>query len=346
MLYKARLNSGALFAERDRLTLVMLDAQQANNFYEAKLNSQLSTDGHIDAAAYQMVFKNCQKASITGRKKEANHHNYFLGDDPSRWASQVPLFQELEYKNLYKDIDLLFYQQQHKLKYEFRLAPEANPLEIQIEYVGVNSLSLSNGNLLIKTDVGQITELAPYAYQLDESGKPIEIPCKFFLRKNTVSYELGNYNKHQPLIIDPQLIFSSYSGSSADNWGFTATYDKHGNLYGGGIAFGIGYPTQVGHHYQVDYAGGSCDIAISKFDSTGSQLFYSTYLGGNAAECPHSMFVNENNELYVYGTTSSTNFAVTPGAYDVTFNGGDSYTLTSTVIFENCSDIVKQQRRP
>jgi gliding motility-associated-like protein len=339
VLYKARLNSGALFAERDRLTLVMLDAQQANNFYEAKFNSQLSTDGHIDAAAYQMVFKNCQEARITGQKKEANHHNYFLGDDPSRWASQVPLFQELEYKNLYKDIDLLFYQQQHKLKYEFRLAPEANPQEIQIEYVGVNSLSLSNGNLLIKTDVGQITELAPYAYQLDEAGKTIEIPCKFILRKNTVSYELGHYNHSQPLIIDPQLIFSSYSGSSADNWGFTATYDKHGNLYGGGIAFGIGYPTQVGHHYQVDYAGGSCDVAISKFDSTGSQLFYSTYLGGNAAECPHSMFVNDNDELYVFGTTGSTDFPTSTHAYDRSFNGGSGITVNGQVAYTIGSDI-------
>ncbi len=339
VLYKARLNSGAMFAERDRITLVTLNPQQTADFYEAKLNSQLNASGLIDAAAYQMVFKNCRKATVSGLHQKTNYHNYFTGNDPARWASRVPLYDELEYKDIYNGIDLHFLQRQQQLKYEFTVSPGANPQEIKIEYAGVNSLSLSNGNLVIKTDVGQITELAPYAYQLDEAGKVSEIACRFTLHKNTVAYELGPYNHNLPLIIDPQLIFSSYSGSSADNWGFTATYDKHGNLYGGGIAFGIGYPTQVGHHYQVDYAGGSCDVAISKFDSTGSMLFYSTYLGGGAAECPHSMFVNDNDELYVFGTTGSADFPVSAQAYDPSFNGGSGITVNNQVAYPNGSDI-------
>lgn len=333
ILYKAKLNGGALFAEKDRLTLVMMNPQQLSRFYEAKFDPSLATDGHIDAAAYQMVFKNCKPdAIVSGNKKKSYFHNYFIGNNPDHWSSKVPLYQEIKYQNIYQGVDLVFYQQKQQLKYEFVVSEGANPREIQIEYIGANNLSLSNGNLVIKTDVGQIMELAPFAYQLDDDGQTIGIPCKFSLQKNIVSYQLGDYNRKKNVIIDPQLIFSSYSGSSADNWGYTATYDQHGNLYGGGIAFGIGYPTQVGHSYQINFAGGSCDVAISKFDSSGSQLYYSTYLGGISSECPHSLFVNDNDELYVLGTTGSDDFPVNAQAYDNSFNSGYSISFNNNTI--------------
>ena len=198
---------------------------------------------------------------------------------------------------------------------------------------------MSKGDLVVTTAVMQILELKPYAYQIAADGSRTTVECRYQVKGNRLTFEVGDYDPTRPLVIDPTLIFASLSGSTADNWGYTATFDKEGNLYSGGNAFSVGYPVNTGS-FQVNYGGGATDIAISKFDAGGSFLHYTTYLGGNSAEVPHSMFVNENNELYVYGTTSSTNFAVTPGAYDVTFNGGDSYTLTSTVIFENGSDIV------
>ena len=328
VLYKAKLNGGALFAETDRLTFVFLDPAQLSRFNEAKLDATLTADGHIDAAAYQMIFKGCQyDAEIVGSEQQSHHHNYFIGNQKQRWVAQVPLYQRLSYQQIYRGISFILYQHEQQLKYEFHLSAGANSNDIQIEYAGVNSLNINNGNLIIKTDIGQTVELAPYTYQIDNNGKERKIDCRFVLRKNTVGFQLGDYDHSKDLIIDPELIFSSYSGSAADNWGFTATYDRHGNLYGGGIAFGIGYPTQVGHHYQIDYAGGACDVAISKFDSTGSQLFYSTYLGGAEAECPHSMFVNENDELYVFGTTGSYLFPTTQQAYDNSFNGGNTITV-------------------
>lgn len=340
VLYKAKLNGGALFAENDRLTFVFLDPTQLSRFNEAKLDPTLHADGHINAAAYQMIFKSCQNnTNVIGNKQKSYHHNYFLGEQKEKWAAQVPLYQELTYHQLYQGIKLVLYQHEQQLKYEFHLSAGANPNDIQIEYAGVNNLSINNGNLIIHTDIGQTIELAPYTYQMNKNGKEQEVECRFVLRKNTISFQLGNYDRSKELVIDPVLIFSSYSGSSADNWGFTATYDKHGNLYGGGIAFGVGYPTQVGHHYQVDYAGGSCDVAISKFDSTGSQLYYSTYLGGTAAECPHSMFVNENDELYVFGTTGSYTFPTTAQAYDNSFNGGVPVNVNNSVQFPNGTDI-------
>lgn len=340
VLYQAKLNGGVLFAEADRLTIVLPDHNQLSAFYEAKLDARLTHNGMIDACAYQMIFRGCRPdAEIHGKDIFSHHHNYFTSRDPQHWASQVPLYHELVYQQLYEGIDLRFYQQNLRLKYEFVIAAGADPQQIHIAYEGVNNLSLQQGNLIIKTDIGQNIELAPFAYQMENSGVVTEIPCQFVLKNNTVSYKLGAYQHDKPLIIDPVLIFSSYTGSTADNWGFTATYDRHGNLYGGGIAFGIGYPTEVGHHYQINYGGGACDVTISKFDSTGSQLYYSTYLGGNASECPHSMFVNDNDELYVFGTTGSNNFPVTAQAYDDSFNGGTAITVNSTVSFPIGTDI-------
>ena len=340
VLYKAPMHGGAFFAERDCFTIVVLSPQQLDAFYEAKFNPEAHVSKWIDAAAYKVHFLNANDdVRIEGLEKKVGHYNYFIGNDTSKWKSEVPRFHEVKYKDLYPGIDLLLTQAGSQMKYEFTVAPGISPSLIQLDYDGVQNLSVSKGDLLVSTSVMQIVELAPVAYQTDAQGRRLPVECRYKVKGKQLAFEVGDYDPTRPLVIDPTLIFASLSGSTADNWGYTATFDKEGNLYSGGNAFSVGYPVMTGS-FQVNYGGGATDIAISKFDSGGAFLHYSTYLGGNSAEVPHSMFVNENNELYVYGTTSSTNFAITPGAYDTTFNGGDSYTLTSTVIFENGSDIV------
>ena len=154
VLYKAKLNGAVLFAEADRLTLLMPNQDQLARFHEAKMDAQLSHNGLIDVCAYQMVFKGCRPSvSVTGLDKLNSHHNYFLGNQSQRWVSRVPLFHELSYDNLYDGINLHLSQQGNKLKYEFIIAEGANPQQIAIEYVGANNLSLNNGNLLVKTDI-------------------------------------------------------------------------------------------------------------------------------------------------------------------------------------------------
>ena len=150
-------------------------------------------------------------------------------------------------------------------------------------------------------------EKKPFAYQY-LNGKKRKVNCEFHVRENVVEFKFPDgYNDSYELIIDPDIIFSTYSGSVSDNWGHTATYDNDGNLYAGSIAFEIGYPVTTGS-FQSDFAGGNTDICISKFSNDGNNLIYSTYFGGNNNENPHSLIVNENNELYIFGTTGSTNF--------------------------------------
>ena len=341
VLYKASLHGGALFAERDGFTFVLLHPQQLKEFYVAKSNpSTARSNGIIDAAAYKLVFAGANSSvSVSGQKEIQGYNNYYIGNDPARWSTRVPKFREVFYQNLYDGIDLTLSQSAEHLKYEFTVAPGASPSQICMDYDGIENLIVSKGNLIVSTSVMQVVELQPYAYQEDANGLRESVPCRYRVNRRRLTFEVGNYDPTRPLVIDPVLIFSSYSGSTADNWGYTATYDKEGNLYSGGNVFNVGYPVTTGS-FQTDFAGGSTDIAISKFDAGGSYLHFSTYLGGTGTEVPHSLVVNDNNELYVLGTTSSADFPVTDDAFDTTFNGGEAYVLTSTVRFNEGSDIV------
>lgn len=338
VLYSARLQGGAVFAESDKFTIALISPQQLHQFYEHKFSGKAQHP--LDAAAYKMVFQGCSpNASIIPSEPYPHYYNFFLTKFSSGWRSLVPAYHALRYVQLYSGIDLQVSQSANSLKYEFYILPNSDPSQISISYDGVQSLKLSEGHLLVQTPVARVMELPPVAYQLTESGDTLFIPCRYALEHNTLSFQLGSYDKSKMLVIDPVVVFSSYSGSASDNWGYTATYDSDGNLYGGGICFGVDYPTTTGA-YQIDYAGGRTDISISKFNAAGNQLIYSTYLGGSGLDIPHSLYVNDNDELYVFGTSGSSDFPVTANAFDTTFNGGPHCTLSTSLSFNRGSDII------
>lgn len=341
ILYKASLQGGVFFAEKERITYVFLNSKQLADFNKAKRDPSAIHSGFIDATAYQVNFVNANKnVEVSGENQCSSYNNYYLGNNPEKWSSKVRKFHKIRYRELYDGIDLFFLQKDFNFKYEFVVKPGANPQDIQLEYEGMKGLILSKGNLIVSTTNGQIIELKPFAYQLTANGDTITVDCNYKIKKQkTVVFSIENYNTSLPLIIDPVLIFSTYSGSTADNWGYSATYDRYGNAYSGGNVFNIGYPTTLGA-YQINYGGGSCDIAISKFDALGSFLHFSTYLGGSGTDIPHSLIVNSNDELVVLGTTSSSDYPVTPDAYSTTFQGGSYYLLTSVLRYNDGSDIV------
>ena len=194
-----------------------------------------------------------------------------------------------------------------------------------MRYEGVDTLYLEGGLLFINTSAGGVVEQRPVAWQVEE-GRRRPLECRYVLRGDRVTFEFpGGYDERYPLVIDPVLVFSSYVGSYVNNFGFTATYDDEGHLYGGGIVFGVGYPVTMGV-IQTSFAGPAIqgiDMGISKFAPDGTSLVWSTYIGGAGNEAPHSMVVNSANELYIMGTTGSTNFPTTPGCYDASFGGGN-----------------------
>lgn len=344
ILYKARLHEGALFLEKQGYTVVVEDAAAIHKLMEykfsdeAKINKDVPLDRKINCHAYNVSFENSNpNPSIQSFNPSSDYQNYYIGNDKSKWASNVRAYNQIKYSNIYDGIDWIVYSQDSKFKYDFNIASGKSIDLIKMKYNGVNKLSISKGNLLIETSINTLSELKPYAYQVVNGiEKPVE--CNFILKGNIVSFDCPNYDKSLPLTIDPVLIFCSFSGSQADNWGYTATYDQHGFLYAGGSVFGVGYPVTTGA-FQITYGMGNSDISISKFDSSGVNLIYSTYVGGNGSEVPNSLIVNNNNELYMLATTGSANFPTTTGCYDNSFNGGTNYTLTYVIGYPSGSDI-------
>src|SRR5690606_14124512 len=226
---------------------------------------------------------------------------FYLGNDPKRWQSGVGVYRNVDYHNLYPGIDVHFSSDEGHAKYDFIVKPGGDPRDIRLQFEGLDGIKLEAGNLILATSVGTIRELKPFAYQYVD-GTRIEVACRYSLKGNILTYVFPDgYDRTKILTIDPTIVFATLTGSTADNWGFTATYDAGGNLYAGGIANGLGYPTSLGA-FQTTFGGGSatsmpCDITISKFDASGSSLLYSTYLGGSEDDMPHSLVVDDNGNL-------------------------------------------------
>ena len=274
--------------------------------------------------AYEVTFPGSDPNPVIVPDKAIDtYNNYYLGNDRSKWASHCRIFQALTYKNIYPNIDVRYYTNDGVLKYDIIVNPGGDIGKIALRFDGVDGLSLKNGNLIVKTSVGNITELSPIAYQVNDNIRS-NVDAKFVISGNTVYFRTGNFSKTSALVIDPTLIFSSLTKSTTDNWGYTATYDNDGSFYAGGIIFGNGYPTANGPSFQPNFTTstspdgsniGGHDVAIIKLSSYGTSKLFATYLGGSGIEQPHSMVVNNNGELIVAGRTTSTNFPVTANPY-------------------------------
>lgn len=270
----------------------------------------------IRSHAYAVRFEGAStNVEIYAEKPFDTYNNYFLGNDPSKWATGVKLYQVVNYKNIYPGIDIRYYSEGSQLKYDFIVHPGADLSVISIQYLGVDYLKIKNKDLIIGTSVGETAELSPYSYQVTDKGRT-EVKVQYEIKSgNRVKLKAGNYDKTRVLIIDPSLIFSSFTGSAASNYGFTATPGPDGSLFAGGIVFGDGFPVTVGA-YQSNFGGGvgansGTDIGIMKFSPTGNQRLYATYIGGNRNEYPHSMYCDPNGNLVILGRSYSSDYPTT-----------------------------------
>ena len=339
---KTDIEGGALYLERNKLTYSFYDEKALESYFHAhNTHSPKTKLTRFNLHAYQVEFVGGNSSELIKEDKTKEYYNYFLGSDKSKWSKNVYGYGRVLYKNKYPSIDFVLYNSlEGELKYDFKVGLNGDPEDIKLRYDGVNSIKLSKGRLIIATSVNKVIEDKPYAYQM-KGGKRVEVSCNYTLKNNIVGFEFPNgYDESLELIIDPTLIFSTFSGSTSNNFGYTATFDGNGFLYSGSTAFGANYPTTLGA-YDQSFNGGVVDVAISKYDTTGTFMVYSTFVGGSSDELPHSMIVNSNDELFVYGTTSSLDFPFISGCYDSTFNGGSALSLANGlgVNFINGSDI-------
>ncbi len=274
--------------------------------------------------AYSVTFENANPAaSAQGQEATQGIRNYYLGKDPAKWGTNARGFRRVQYQSLYTGVDMALYEQSGKLKYDLHVAAGTSPDQIKLRYNGVSQLSLQDGNLHVETLVGKVLEHKPIAYQMIQNRR-VAVPCQYQLNGQTLSFQFPKgFDKRHPLVIDPVVEFSTFSGSTADNWGFTATYDSQGNMYSGGIVSGVGYPVSLGA-FDESY-NGSWDMAITKYNTQtvgDAAMLYATYIGGIETDTPHSLVVNSSDELIILGTTSSADYPTSQTAFSRDFKGG------------------------
>jgi gliding motility-associated-like protein len=340
--YRCPLGTGSVFLEDNVFTYAQVDPGDIDVAHSHAGDTDDHDHGHgmIDGHAWRTTFVGANiKPTLIGTDKRTEYHNYFIGNDKSKWASRVPLYNVMTYDELYDGIDMKVYSSDQIFKYDFIVAQGKSPAVIQMNYTGLDRIELRNGNLVSVTTVGEFLEKAPYAYQMIE-GEQVEVACNFVLEGTTVSFDFPEgYDTSLELVIDPELIGATLSGSTVSNWGHCATYDYEENIYTGARSFGVGYPTDDGS-FQTDFAG-STDLGISKLSPDASTLLYATYLGGGGQDLPHSMVCSEDNELYVFGSSRSIDYPVSDDAYDgIGPAGGTTTDIIVTHLTQDGDDII------
>lgn len=323
--YKMVNGNATMWLESNCLTWMLIhpeDLALAHDITLADKETRLATP--LRAHAYKVHFEGALNPEIVGQQPNSWYYNYFQGNDPAKWASEVQSFNTVRYANLYDEVGLRFYNSDNQLKYDFIVNAGADASQIMLRYEGVEGLELSNGNLKVITSVGEVIEQAPFAYQMDGSTLE-EVACHYVVDGDHVSFAFPEgFDATRKLIIDPLVIASTLSGTVGEqNYGHSAAYDIEGNIYTGARSFGSGYPTTTGA-VQENFGGGGgfgVDIAVSKLNPTGTDLLWASYLGGDQSDYPQSLVANDFGELYVYGSTSSTDFPTNADAISTELGG-------------------------
>jgi Beta-propeller repeat len=240
---------------------------------------------------------------VQPEQKRAGIANYFIGSDPKGWHTDIPTYARVTYHGIYPGIDLVFYGRAGQFEYDWLIHPHANPAVIAMTIGGAKSVYLDrSGTLLLGTSVGVIRQRAPNTYQLQGTQR-VAVHGAYRLAGSTrVGFRLARYDHTQPLVIDPVLAYGTYLGGDASADG--VTIDSSGDAYLTGGVTGL-IPTR--NPYQPARAG-DFDAFITKFNPSGSDLVYSTYLGGAKYDYGNAIVVDGSGSAYIAGATQSSDF--------------------------------------
>jgi Bacterial Ig-like domain (group 3)/Beta-propeller repeat len=264
--------------------------------------------------------------------------NYFIGNDPSKWQTNVATYNKVRYANVYPGIDVVYYGTAGKLEYDFAVSPGSDAKTIALDFDGARRLRLdADGNLKIRTQDRQITFQAPVAYQIGDRGEQLPVSAHYRLKGTAVRFEVGSYDHSKQLIIDPVLSYFSYLGGSGydgagiatptgspfNTSGQAAAIDSAGDLYVTGYTESTNFPVKAAYETApAKVQGGTPASAfVTKFAPDGKSVIFSTYLGGTVgSDQATSIAVDSSGNAIVVGTTGSSDFPVTSGAYQTVCN--------------------------
>jgi len=267
---------------------------------------------------------------VTGTEVLPGKVNYFIGKDPTKWRSDLPTYGKVKYSAVYPGVDLVYYGNQRQLEYDFVVAPGADTSRVHLHFAGADKLSIdSKGDLKISASNGEISFHKPVVYQMKD-GKREPVSGRFqLLAKSDLGFALGNYDHNRELVIDPTLAYSTYLGGSSGDSANGIAVDATGHAYVTGSTGSGDFPIVAGSYQTVDpglvNANPTGVAFITKFHHDGSGLIYSTFLGGTGGDSATAIALDSAGNAYVTGNTLSTDFPVTPGAYETTVNSPGSY---------------------
>jgi hypothetical protein len=243
--------------------------------------------------------------TIESLDKKEGKVNYLIGNDPSKWKTNIPTYGAILYRSVYPGIDMKFYGTNAQLEYDIIVSPHADPSKIRLAYEGIEKLSLSySGELEILLKKGKLLQKKPLIYQTI-NGIRKEVEGRFILADAmTYGFKVGAYDTSEPLVIDPVLEYSTYLGGSGADYGRAIALDVSGCLYIAGSTASIDFPTH--NPLQASNAGGSGDVIITKLNASASTLIYSTYFGGTGNDYVRGIAVDASGSAYVTGGTDST----------------------------------------
>ncbi|HEY3131196.1 MAG TPA: SBBP repeat-containing protein [Acidobacteriota bacterium] len=267
------------------------------------------------------------KPRISGLEELPGKSNYFIGDHPSDWKTNIPNYARVKYSGVYPGVDLIYYGKEGQLEYDLVVAPHVDPGIISIKFdqsaltrggarAKHTALEIdSDGDLLLHTAWGDLRQHKPHVYQ-EVNGARREIAGHYvFKRTSVVGFQVANYDRGQPLVLDPALSYSTYLGGSFDDSGNSIAVDSSGNAYVTGFTGSINFPTANAFQRTRSTA------FVTKLNPQGSGFVYSTFLGGSGTDRGNAIAVDPSGNVYVTGSTTSTNFPAI-NAFQTTNRGG------------------------
>jgi hypothetical protein len=331
--FLARTGNGTVFLTPTAAVFAMQPVEQAGSLLPEKQAASLfyKTAGGTPAsrqpgvALYMNLVGANPSARAAGVDPLPGKVNYFIGNDPAKWHTNVPTFSRVEYADVYPGIDLAFYGGAGGLEYDITVSPGVDPHAITLNFTGADGVEVNGqGDLVVHTAVGDVVQSKPYAYQ-EVNGRRQEVVSGFVQTGSDVHFHIGAYDPGRPIIIDPVIIdYSTLLGGDAGPYGDAVSgiaADNGGNAYLTGWTSSASFPTTPGA-FDTTYNGSSYDAFAAKLNPSGSGLVYSTFLGGSGWDFGSAVAVDRRGDAILAGFTGSGDFPTTPGAFDRTANGG------------------------
>jgi Beta-propeller repeat len=280
-----------------------------------KMNAQPSQV----AVVHMKFFGSNASVQVAATEPEQGKINYFIGNDPSKWHSNVPLFGRVSYRNIYPGVDLAFHGAGKQLEFDYLVSPGADPGSIALGFKGAEKMSTNaTGDLILATSAGPIEMRRPVAYQ-EKDGVRQNIDARFELRSsNEVAFSLGSYDRTRDLVIDPTVTYSTYFGGDAADYGLSVVADAGGDAFVAGATDSDSIPGNSSGTVNESF-----DVFVTEISSSGG-LDFTTVFGGSGDDFPGfpNALAIDSSGIYVAGTTASSDFPVTTGAAQTTFQGG------------------------